>query len=124
MISECISVNIPTQMKILNMVIPILMHFFKLELCKLHKTARHPTKCDVINNVKIFPTVYGRIYCCKFLTLSNQMSHNKSKCIRIVVYRFYCMVLFHSQTQHHNDKAIFFSSLISSLLVYVIYIYI
>ena len=37
----------------------------KLERCKPHKAARHPTKCDVINDVKLFPTVYRRIYCLK-----------------------------------------------------------
>ena len=29
----------------------------KLERCKPHKAARHPRKCDVINDVKLFPTV-------------------------------------------------------------------
>ena len=50
-----------------------LMQFeLKLESCKPHKATRHQTKCDVINDVKLFPTVYRRIYPCKFLTLSNQ----------------------------------------------------
>ena len=44
----------------------------KLERCKPHKGVCHPTKCDVINDVKLFPTVYHRICCPKFLTLSNQ----------------------------------------------------
>ena len=39
----------------------------KLERCKPHKAARHGTKCDVINDVKLFPPVYRRIYCRKFL---------------------------------------------------------
>ena len=58
---------------------------FPLELkhCKPHKAARHPTICDVIDDVKLFPTVYRRIYCRKFLTLSNQTSRYKSKCIRM-----------------------------------------
>ena len=30
--------------------------------CKLHNAARHPPKCDEINGVKLFPTVYRRIY--------------------------------------------------------------
>ena len=32
---------------------------FRLELepCKTHKAARHPMKCDVINDIKLFPTV-------------------------------------------------------------------
>ena len=55
----------------------------KLERLKLHKAARHLTKCDVIDEVKLFPTVYRRIYCRKFLTLSNQTSSYKCKCIRM-----------------------------------------
>ena len=53
----------------------LLQSSLKLECCKPHKAAKgacHPTKCDVINDVKIFPTVYRMIYCCKYLTLSNQ----------------------------------------------------
>ena len=60
MIYERISDDIPPQMKILNMVIPILMHLCSLR-CKPHKAARHPRKCDVINDVKLFPTLYRRI---------------------------------------------------------------
>ena len=55
----------------------------KLERCKPHIAARHPTKCDIIKDIKLFPTVYCRIYCRKFLTLSNQTLRYKSKCIRI-----------------------------------------
>ena len=29
----------------------------ELECWKPHKAARHPTRCDVINDVKLFPTV-------------------------------------------------------------------
>ena len=85
MISERISDDIPPQMKNFNMVIPILMHFcsfisnWSVESC-------HPTNCDVINDVKRFPAVYRRIYCCKYLTLSNQKSRYKSNCIRIILY--------------------------------------
>ena len=67
MISECISNDIPHQMKILcgyphsN---AFRQSYFKLELCKQHKA--HPMKCDVINDIKLFPTVYPRN-----LTLSN-----------------------------------------------------
>ena len=60
----------------------LLQFELKLERCKPHKDARHPTKGDVINDVKLFPTVYCRIYCRKFLTLSNQMSRYKLMCIR------------------------------------------
>ena len=50
-----------------------LLHL-KSELCKLHKAACHSTKCGVINDIKIFVTVYCRIYCPKFLALSYQTS--------------------------------------------------
>ena len=33
----------------------------KLECCKLHKAAHHPTKRDLINDIKLFPTVDCRI---------------------------------------------------------------
>ena len=65
----------------------LLLSLLKLELCKPHEAARHPTKCDVINNAKLFPIVYHRIYCRKFLTLTNQTSRYKSKCIRIDLIR-------------------------------------
>ena len=55
----------------------------KFEHCKTRNTARHPTKYDVINDVKLFPAVYRRIYCRKLLTLSNQKLRYKIKCIRI-----------------------------------------
>ena len=54
-----------------------------LERCKPHKVACHPMKCDIINDIKLFSTVYHRIYCRKFLMLYNQMSRHKLKCIRI-----------------------------------------
>ena len=38
----------------------------KFERCKPHNAARHPTKHDVINDFKMFPAVYRRIYCRKF----------------------------------------------------------
>ena len=44
----------------------------KMERFKLHIATRCLMKCDIINDVKLFPTVYCRIYCHKFLTLSNQ----------------------------------------------------
>ena len=50
----------------------LLQFRLKLERCKPHNAARHAMKCDVINDVKLFPTVYRRIYCRKFLMLSNQ----------------------------------------------------
>ena len=59
------------------------MHFCSFECCKPHNAARHLMKCDVINDVKLLHTVYRRIYCRKFLTLSNQKERYKSKRIRI-----------------------------------------
>ena len=52
----------------------ILPFCLKLERCKPHKAAHHQRKCDAINDVKIFPTVYRRMYFRKFLTISNQTS--------------------------------------------------
>ena len=60
--SKSLSNNIPPQMKILNMVFPILMQFcLNLECCKPQKALRHPTICDVISDIKLFPAVYPRI---------------------------------------------------------------
>ena len=62
MITESISDDIPPQMKILIMVIPRILQFcLKLEHSKPHNGACHPTKCDVINEVKLFPAVYRSI---------------------------------------------------------------
>ena len=37
----------------------VLLQFeLKLERCKPHKASHHPTKYDIINDVKLFPTVY------------------------------------------------------------------
>ena len=60
----------------------LLQFDIKLERCKPYKATRHRRKCDVINDVKLFPTVDRRIYCHKFMMLSNQTSHYKIKCIR------------------------------------------
>ena len=59
----------------------------KLECCNPHKSARHPTQCDVIKDVKIFPTVYRRICCRKFLTLSNQTSCYKANALECAYYK-------------------------------------
>ena len=56
-----ISDDLPPQMKILNKVIPILMHFCSFVSNLSVASACHPTICDVINDVKLFPTVYRRI---------------------------------------------------------------
>ena len=61
----------------------LLQFHLKLERCKPHNAACHPTRCDVINDVKLFPTVYRRICCRKFLMLSNRTWRYKIKCIRM-----------------------------------------
>ena len=59
MISELISDNKPPQMKILNMVIPILMRLYRLvsnwsvaSHIKPHKGVCHQMKCDIINDIR------------------------------------------------------------------------
>ena len=69
----------------------ILQFRLKLERCKPHNASRHSTKCDVINDVKLFPTVNCRIYCRTFLTLSNQKLRYKSKCIRMADVNFFSL---------------------------------
>ena len=71
----------------------LLQFELKMERCKSHKAARDPTKCDVINDIKLFPTVYHRIYCRKFLTLSNQMSCYKHKCIRMLIVCYFFRIM-------------------------------
>ena len=56
----------------------LLQFRLKLKRCKMHNAARHPTKHEVINDVKMFPTVYPS----KFMTLSNQIS-SELECIVI-----------------------------------------
>ena len=58
----------------------------------MYKATRQQTQCDVINDVKLFPTIYCRIYCCKFLSLSNQTTRYKSNGIRICIYLM-CVVV-------------------------------
>ena len=68
MISDSISDDILPQMKNLNSYLhsnALLQSCHKLKCCKPHKAVRHPTICEVINDVKLFPTVYRRIYCRK-----------------------------------------------------------
>ena len=67
----------------------LLQFRLELERWKPHKAAHQLARFDEINDVKLFPTVYRRIYCRKILTLSNQTSLYKSKCIRI---HFLCVV--------------------------------
>ena len=106
MISEHISDDIPPQIKILYMVIPILMHLccfisiLSVTCCiKLHVIQRK--KGDIIDDVKLFPAVYRRIYCSKFLMLFNQKSHYKRKCIRVYDKRFYFLFQVKSYRKKH-----------------------
>ena len=64
----------------------LLQFRLKSKRCKPHKAAHHPTICDVINDVKLFPTVYHRIYCRKFFDVIQSEVALKSKCIRIPLY--------------------------------------
>ena len=42
----------------------------KFECYKPHKEICHQMKCDVINDVKLFPTVYRKIYCPNFFDIN------------------------------------------------------
>ena len=46
----------------------------KLELCKPHKAAHHPTKCHVNNDVRLFLTVYCRIMSQLFYVIESEVS--------------------------------------------------
>ena len=69
----------------------LLQFDLKLECCKPHKAARHQTKGDVIDVVKLFLTVYRRIYCRKSfdviqsdIVLQTQVHYN---CNYVIVLR-------------------------------------
>ena len=87
MISERISKDIPHQMKISKYGYPhsneLPQSPLKLECCKPHKAARHPTKYDVINDIKLFPTVYRRIYCCKLLCYPTRRRITKASALEL-----------------------------------------
>ena len=87
MISDRISDDIPPQMFFSISGDPYSNAFrpsrLKFERCMPRIAARHRTKRNVINDVKIFPTVYRAGYTVtNFLTLSTQISRYKIKCIR------------------------------------------
>ena len=78
MISDRISYDIPPQLVIFNMVIPILMQFhLKLERCEPHKTARHwgryiasyPIRCRVTKASELECTVNDLKFKMPFLFL-------------------------------------------------------
>ena len=89
----------------------LLKFHFKLKRYKPHNAARHPTKYEIISDVKLFPTVYCRIYCRKFMTLSNQMSQYKMKCIRI------CPNSLHSGKLSHDFSKLKFFKNISGIVI-------
>ena len=76
MISERKLDDIPPQMKILNMIIPILMHFCSYVS---NSSIESHIKLHVIQ--QYVTSNYFQQY--KYLTLSNQTSCYKIKCIRI-----------------------------------------
>ena len=81
----------------------LLQFYLNFECYKPHKAACHQTKCDVINDMKPFLTVYRRIYCHKFLTLSNKTSRYKSNCIKIKVnFHENCYNIFDWTAQYYN----------------------
>ena len=43
----------------------------KLELCKLYKATRYLTKCDVIDEIKLFLTAYIKLILSNFFMLFN-----------------------------------------------------
>ena len=56
----------------------------KLERCKQHIGVRYQTKCDVINNIKLFPTAYRRIYCRKFWRYPIRRRVTKASALELV----------------------------------------
>ena len=72
MISDCIYYDIPTQMKILNMVIPILMYFLTFTHQNINFVSNANHYIDQSLGMLLM-TSNCRIYCRKFLMLSNQM---------------------------------------------------
>ena len=62
------------------------------------KAAPHQMRCDIIYDIKLFPTVYHRINCRKFLT-SNQISGCKIKCIRIIFGGYFYLAILVVKTQ-------------------------
>ena len=100
-----ISDNIPPQTKILNIVIPILMHYYHFSferIVKMYFVApirpaaasciKPLANCiyslvnqwkETVRNDVGFATVYPVIYCRKFMTLSKQTSGCICKCIRM-----------------------------------------
>ena len=62
MIFDCISNDIPPQMKKFEYGYPhsnaISTVLSQIECCKPHNATHHLMKCEIINDVKLFPTVF------------------------------------------------------------------
>ena len=99
MINERISDDIPPQMKILNMAIPILLPFCSF-ISNWSVTACHRTKCDVIfNDVKMFPAVYITGYNVANFWLYPIRSHiTKATALELWFFSY-------SQEKNHNSNA-------------------
>ena len=73
-------------LKILNMVIPIPMHFcrsYELEYCKPRKAACHPMKCDIINDS--LSQIFNVIQSDKIVTKSSALEYD-------LIRRFICFI--------------------------------
>ena len=117
MISDRFPSCIPPQMKILNMIIPILMHFYILyQNGALQATKSHIIQqYDIINDFKLFPTVYHRIYCQIFLCYPIRCHITKSSALELLfaynkvsfshvkahMYSSYCFFILKAPTKCH-----------------------
>ena len=63
----------------------LLQFRLKLERYKPHN-ARHLMKCDVTNDIKLFPTVYGRINCHKFYHYPIRSSVTKASALEFTLF--------------------------------------
>ena len=73
-------------------------------MCEPHKAARHPTKCDVINDVNLFPTVYRRIYCRFFWSYPIKHRITKASALECVVSLSKTLYLLISTGSTFEDK--------------------
>ena len=81
------SYDIHPKMKILNMVISILVHFCSfISIWALQATLIRMSSNEMwwFNDVKLFPTVYHRIYCCNFWRYPIRCCVTKSSALEII----------------------------------------
>ena len=94
--------------------LPIILSLFRNELNKFNDT-----RAQMLDSIYHMTNTLKSHFWCKnviILSLSAQRCyghHNVSrKSIKpLVVYRFYCMALFHSQMRHHMIKPILFGNI-------------